>query len=467
MHKGGGMGFIKWAKEALLSMLLQDAKQIYSVDPITTPRMDTAQGEWMRTYAGKPRWLTNEIKTVNFAKTVCETTANLATLDIKINFSGGPRAKWLQAETNRALFAGYRLRKWVEYGAAAGTVIFKPNGAGLDIITPGNFVITECDSNRRITGAVFRDTYQRGDYFYTRLEYHRTEGGTYRISTRAFVSRSAATLGAEISLEDTKWAGIEPEVYIGGVEDGRALFGVFSMPAANGLDLDSPLGVSIFSNALQELEDLDIAYSRNAWEIKQSNTIELIDDRLLQSADGSITLPSHVHKVFGGNNTNGGEFYQAIERPLRTADRITGINHLLSLIGSKCGYSDGYFVLDGRTGLVTATQVESDDRKTIQLIKDIRDALQAALDDTFYALTIMADLYDLSPGGSYKVDYAFGDITYSYDEDRARWYQMAQSGMVPKWMYLTKFEGMSEDEARRIVSETETAAAGGLFPAAE
>ena len=42
-------------------------------------------------------------------------------------------------------------------------------------------------------------------------------------------------------------------------------------------------------------------------------------------------------------------------------------------------------------------------------------------DDTFYALTIMADLYDLSPGGSYKVDYAFGDITYSYDEDRARY----------------------------------------------
>ena len=119
--------------------------------------------------------------------------------------------------------------------------------------------------------------------------------------------------------------------------------------------------------------------------------------------------------------------------------------------------NDNSVALLAQHQMATATQVEADDRRTIQLIKDIRDNLQSALDNTIYAMSVFADLYDLAPAGVYKTDYSFGDITYNYEEDRTRWYQLMVQGVVPKWMYLVKFEGFSEDEAKAVVAETEQA----------
>jgi len=456
-------------------MFADDAKRRFGVEPVVTSAMDSAILAWLNTYEGSPAWIdpnNDEIRTINFAKSICSEAARLTTMAIGINLSGSARAEWLQKQIDTTLYP--RLRTWVEYGCAGGTVIIKPSGEGIDVVTPDRFLVVGQDSNKRINAVIFQDTYTVGKQHFTKLEYHRFDDSVtvaedgepqrvYRISTRTFRSDSESTLGAEVDIESTRWAGIEPEVYLtkeSGDHLNGMLFGVFVMPEANNIDLDSPLGMSIFSGAMEELKDLDIAYSRNAWEISNSNTIELVDDALLMS-DGSkvgrhkTTLPSHVHNVFGNGVDR---FYQQIDRPLKTSERKVGINQLLSFIGYKCGFSNGYFVLDEKTGMITATQVESDDRRTIQLIKDIRDALRTCLDDVIYALSVFADMYSLAPVGAYEVAYDFGDITYSEDEDRARWLTLAQLGVVPWWRYLTKFEGFSEDEARAIQEEQEAKA---------
>ena len=102
---------------------------------------------------------------------------------------------------------------------------------------------------------------------------------------------------------------------------------------------------------------------------------------------------------------------------LLTEQRIKDINSNLAMISTKCGFSQGMFQLDEKTGMMTATQVEADDQETIRTVKNIRDALKKCMDDLLYALNAMADLYSLAPAGPYEVDYSFGDITYSYQED--------------------------------------------------
>ena len=59
----------------------------------------------------------------------------------------------------------------------------------------------------------------------------------------------------------------------------------------------------------------------------------------------------------------------------------------------------------------------------------------------------------------------FGDILYNYSEDKAMWYQYVNQGYVPAYQYFTKFEGMAEDEARKMVDEAkgENEAQEGLF----
>lgn len=121
------------------------------------------------------------------------------------------------------------------------------------------------------------------------------------------------------------------------------------------------------------------------------------------------------------------------------------------------------FVIDEKTGMVTATQVESDDRRTIQLIKDVRDAMQNCLDDLFYSQSVFADLYGLAPVGDYEPQYDFGDITYNEEEDRARNLTLANSGYIPKWQYLVRFEGYSEEDAKVAVQEASGSQEKGLF----
>ena len=412
---------------------------------------------------------------MNFAKSICSETARLTTLAIGIQIEGSARANWLQEQIDKVYF---QVRHWVEFGCAYGTLFVKPNGEGLDIFTPEDVILVDYD-NQGIKGMVFRDTYTKGDKFYTRLEYHRfaemQQGGEkvypYYISNRAYVSQSADDIGKRIALEKTKWADMmedtPPILKANGERLDGPMFGVFRTPQANNIDLSSPMGLPMYAEAIEELRDLDVAYSRNAGEIFDSEKIVLADDRLMMM-DGTniknrtarnleeqrekMKLPHYVRNVFGSDSK---DFYQEINPQLNTETRLSGINALLSQIGYKAGYSNGYFVFNEKTGMVTATQVEADDRKTIQLIKDMRDKLQDCLNGAIYALSVYADLNALAPTGLYEVTYDFGDITYNREEDRARWWQYVMQGKVPAWVYFQKFEGMSEEDAKAMVEEAQ------------
>lgn len=455
------------------------AEEDFQVKEITSQQMKDVISRCADMYRGAPYWVSAEdnIKTINFAKAVCSETARLATLGIKIQIGGGARGTWLQEQIDKVYF---NLRHWVEYGCAYGTVIVKPNGSGFDVFTPFDFMITESDSNGNITGIVFKDSYADNDKYYTRLEYHRfvetqTEAGTaypYYITNRAYMSHSAQSLGDPIALSRTKWANLledsGPIDKSNGEQLDGPMFGVFRTPQANNVDLGTALGLPIYADAIEEMKDLDVAYSRNAGEIADSQKIILIDDRLMYASGRNlktggppdVKLPHYAKNVFGSNPE---EFYQEINPQLNTDTRLSGINALLSQIGYKCGFSNGYFVFNEATGIQTATGVEAEQQRTVQLVKDVRDKLEACLNGAIYAMSVYADLYNLAPVGNYEVVYNFGDILYSHEADKQQWYAYAVQNRVPFWYYLMKFEGFTEEEARALVEEAQPKEEPGFF----
>lgn len=442
------------------------AEEDFKVQDVTSAEMQSVVKRCADIYRGVPYWISKEddIKTINFAKAVCSETARLATLAIKIEISGSTRATWLQQQIDKAYF---KLRHWVEYGCAYGTVIVKPNDGGFDLFTPFEFIVTDRDSNGNIMGIVFMDSYDENDKHYTRLEYHRfvktqTENGElypYYITNKAYMSRGTQSIGDPVPLASTKWANLleetGPILKSNNEQLDGPIFGVFRTPQANNIDISSPLGLPVFAEAIEEMKDLDVAYSRNAGEILDSQKIILADDRLMYDSGKSIKnkgvadirLPHYVKNVFGNGAD---EFYQEINPQLNTDTRLSGINALLSQIGYKCGFSNGYFVFNEATGIQTATGVEAEQQRTIQFIKDVRDKLEDCLNGAIYAMSVYADLYNLAPVGNYEVVYDFGDITYSHEEDKQTWWKYVVQGKVPFWYYLTKFEGFSEEDAKDI-----------------
>lgn len=483
------MGIISTVVSWVTKLFTQNIKKEFGVETVESTSMREAISTWIDIYQGRPKWLSQSdaIKTIKFAKFICSETAKLVCLDIGVAFSG-KRKQYMTDFWEKSVVGN--LQNWVEYGIGFGTLILKPNGEGVDFITPDRFEITSKDGNGLITGVVFQDRYEESGKYYTKLERHQRWSATvlnevtgeyeskvfYKVENKAFISKNSTEIGRPISLFQTRWNMLEPETYIT-TEDENGLtgmlFGVFKMPIANEIDLGSPYGVSIFHNAIEELRDLDIAYSRDAEEIISSKRISLVDEKLLDKTyydenrkrhTSRLTLPRFVKGVRLNQEKSEG-YYQEINPTLNTSTRWEGINKRLSLIGRKCGYSNGAFVLDEKTGMVTATQVEADDRDTIETIKSIRDALKVCINQLLYAQSIFMDLYNLAPRGSYTADFNFGDITYSYEEDRQNWWKYVQAGKVPAWRYFVKFEGMSEDEAKEMEAELEEKRknAGGLF----
>ena len=130
--------------------------------------------------------------------------------------------------------------------------------------------------NGEISGVVFINREVVGKKYYTRLEYHRfvetieTKNilgyrkfyGVYAITNRCYVGDSENDTSKKIDIAKTPWAELLEESFIQNVDS--PLYGVLKMPHANNVDVDSPMGLPIFSDAIEELKDLDIAYSRNS-----------------------------------------------------------------------------------------------------------------------------------------------------------------------------------------------------------
>ncbi len=451
-------------------ILKRKSKDEFNIEAISTEKMEAFVKKCVEIYKGNPYWVDDkaEIKTVNFAKSICSETSRLATLAVGIQIDGSARAEYLQKQVDDIY---YQLRHWVEYGLAWGTVILKPGINSVELFTPDRFIITDRLQDK-ITGVVFYYSEQVDNDWYTRLEYHRrAEDGSYLIDNRCFKGKSENDTRDRVSIENTPWSALLESAVIDGLDS--PLYAVLRTPQANNIEFDGTLSLPIFAEAIEELKDLDVAYSRNATEIEDSRRTVLMDsDKLFPFMGSAVSevamldrsvasglmkdkmgLPKYVRMVEG--DSDGSSFYQEINPNLNTQTRLDGINALLSQIAYKVGFSNGYFVFNEGTGIQTATGVEAEQQRTIQFIKDVRDKIEGCLDDLIAAMSALADLYQLAPAGEYEVTYDFGDITYNREEDRARWWSYVQSGKVPAWMFFVKFEGMSEEDAKAMVAEAQ------------
>ena len=467
------MGLITWIKAVWNRLFRKEIEERFQADIQLSSVMEKAINDYYNITAGKPPWLDpdDDIESINFAGYINDVTAGLVTLDLGIDISGGERAEYLQKQADYVLAV---ITDKVSEALGNCGIMFKPNGNNVDYIEPGNFAPTETDSNGNILGCVFQTQIQRRDYTYTRLEWHRfedvaTDDGipsrVYRITNYAYKKRTgkfgntvSTSPGDQIPLAQVKeWSNIEPDISLLNVE--MPLFAYFKNPTPNRIDRTSPLGVPVWNNALKELKNLDISWSRKSTEVEDSKHMTFVAQAAIQYADQhGVKLPRFLRGLEMGVEADS-TVHEHVST-LLTDQRIKDINSILAMISTKCGFSQGTFVLDEKTGMMTATQVEADDQETIRTIKNIRDALQDAITQLLYGCNVMADLYSNTPPELWEtlkegMSFSFGDITYNYQEDMANWWKYRIQGDVPPWLYYVKFEKMSEEEAKKMVEEAQ------------
>lgn len=486
------MNIFTRVKEFIMNLFKTNAEKEFNVDIISSDLMEIAQAEWQNVIKGRPYWMSKNVRTINFAKFLCYYTSKKTCLDLNVTINGSDRADYID-QCIKAMIQK-SIRDKVEDACGAGGIILKPNGTynpagAIDYVMPGSFAVTEKNSNGDILGIIFIDRRIKGDDYYTRLEYqHFTSaigedgenaGRTYTIENKAFKSRGSDSLGRSIKLTDVpEWKDIPESISISNVE--KPLFGYFKMPYNNTIDYASPEGVAVFSNCLEELRNLDVAWSRKDAEVDDSQHLTFINENALMKRDknnGSkekVELPRFVKGLRRGVDAQ-----STIDEhvpTLLTDQRVADINSILSMISTKAGFSQGQFVLDRKTGIATATEIESDDSETVETITDIRNALKAAIKDLVYALDKYCDVFFDMPSGYVNVldenvadedIFYFKDLLASFEQDRTRAYQLAMNKMYSKRKYLKEYEGFNDQEIDEMFAEIEKENAGqnngGLF----
>lgn len=299
---------------------------------------------------------------LGMAKTVSEDWANLL-LNEKVAIHAGGydarlteilRANNFQTRANQLLELSFALGTgaFVEYKNAEGDVVIDYIRA--DMIYPlawDNGDVTECafGTPKVVDGkkVIYIQIHRFG-----RSE--EEKGDEYYIENRYIDQESGEEIDAP-----------EDIVEIVGTESVEPLFQLVTPNICNNIDLDSPLGISIYANALDEVKGCDLIYDSYMNEYvlgRKRIMVPLSQAKRQMEADG-VTNP-----VFDPNDTvyyilpedrNGENKLTEVDMTIRASDHELGMQRTLDLLSFKCGMGAGRYKFE-QGGVKTATEVISD-----------------------------------------------------------------------------------------------------------
>ena len=350
----------------------------------------------------------------------------------------------------------------------------KAFGIRLGYVMADQFVPLAWD-NARVTEGVFISRRARKGWYYTRLEWHRWNGETYVITNELYKSEMQRGARAGMNQDilgiccpttelQEMFPGLEPETVVP-VEE--SLFSYFRTPIANNIDDNSPLGVSIYANALETLHAIDICYDSFVTEFRLGKKKIIVPARFLRAVVDPQTerqvryFDPNDETYVGVADDDGTAGVHDISVELRVEEHVAALNALLSILCLQIGFSANTFSFDEHQGgIKTATEVVSENSKTYKTIKTVQNQLVPMLEHLVQNIIDVAVLYGMTwngqsveslAAGGYEVKVTFDDgVTQDRQTNLNEGVMLAGAGILSKFTILTDRKygiGMTEKEA--------------------
>ena len=383
---------------------------------------------------------------------------------------------------------GASIKVWAEperKGAAPGEDGGEPARViRLGYVMADQFVPLAWD-NARVTEGVFISRRARKGWYYTRLEWHRWNGETYVITNELYKSemqrgalagQNQDILGIRCPTAELQemFPGLEPETVVP-VEE--SLFSYFRTPIANNIDDNSPLGVSIYANALETLHAIDICYDSFVTEFRLGKKKIIVPARFLRMVTDPQTgrqvryFDPNDETYVGVADDDGTAGVHDISVELRVEEHVAALNALLSILCLQVGFSANTFSFDEHQGgIKTATEVVSENSKTFKTVRTVQNQLRPMLEHMVRNIIDVAILYGMEwegqsverlAAGGWEVKVTFDDgVTQDRQTNLNEGVMLVGAGLLSKYKFLTdkKFgQGLTDkeaaDELQRIRNE--------------
>ena len=455
--------------------------------------MSDAIDLWHKMYLDKAPWVAGsngKVKSLNLPSAIASELARLATIEMASEIT---KATENTSEGESEGAEGYedinefyqdqvidRLKVPVTYAAAMGGMIFKPyildGEIVVDYIQATNFIPVSFSNNGEITSCIFPEKRTIGDDVYTKLEHHTISGKKYTITNTLYVAKKdSGSLGKQVDLDVIEeWANLASEATFTFTDKARPLFAYFKMPLANTIDTESHLGVSVYADAADLIEQADKQYSRTLWEYEAG---EMAIEAGIDMFKSDMTLPENNERLYRKYDTDiqeGRPFYEVFNPDLRDESLWSGLDKILRRVEFSCGLAYGT-LSDTQVVSKTAEEIKASKQRSYSTVADIQKNLESALEQLVWAMlawrvlqdaidgstrneqgNIVSSLAEIQVPDDYEISFEWDDslIVDSKTEQGIMMSEVAASIISPEY-YLKKRYGATEEQIKEMMGVIE------------
>lgn len=336
----------------------------------------------------------------------------------------------------------------------------------IEFIKDPSKIIPYAYDNFNITGFVVFDQWQEieknKEVFYTHLTYHEfkielDENNEYKQKyikyNELYKSKDVNQLGKEIEFE-SMFPNVEETVVY---DTDTPHFQIIKPPIANNLDINTPMGLSIFANSIDKLKAIDNKYDAFDQEFIDGRRRILVDKTALKGSpqvneDGSISQQLFFDKndrTYVAMNGMKDQPVKDISFDYRYRECIDSVNAELNWFSSALGFGEEFYKFDG-SGQATATEIisQNDDAfRTKQVFETvIRDVIIDLVKSVCYleGIEISEDEIEIT-------------MDYSRFENQTATQQRLERevarGITSKVEYRMKVYGETEEIAKQKIAE--------------
>ena len=418
-----------------------------------------------------------EMYTLGMAKQVCEDWASIIfTEKDEITTDKSQNDKFIE-EKIKELNLRNELKECIEMaswsGTCAGVIRLKKvnveNGVMVaDGKTEYDLVKVSADKviplrveHGEIVDCAFTSEITEGENKIIYIEIHELTDEGYRIRNKYINAKTGKEVAMEGVLEEYNTHSNVP------------LFGILEPPKLNTIENNLGLGVSVYANAIPQLEGVDIAYNNFVMDYYLGGKKLIYNKKLIKykqrkvkNADGTETIedypvyPDDITKqqfMQIGDETSGTQDKELIHEynpSLRADENQKGIQYALNLLGFKCGLGTKYYEFNGGV-VVTATQYSGDRQDLMKNAQKYRDNLDNFVEKLIKAILLLGRIvYKANVTEDCEVKVVNKDGLLVTDEEiKDQYMREIASGLRQAWEYRQKFFGEDEETARRMIED--------------
>lgn len=245
-------------------------------------------------------------------------------------------------------------------------------------------------------------------------------------------------------------------------ESKKPLFQIIKPNICNNRDIGSPLGISVYANAIDTLKAIDNAYDSFDNEIQSGRKRIMVDDRyaafnlngeMIEAFDPNDALFYRLPPVDG---QEGKPFVEDVSGVLRTNEIGGALQEQLNTYAASVGFGKNYYTFGGGSGrpIQTATAVIAQNSDLFRNLRKHELLLEKVVKDMVEAIAHLSNTFTTNKIDISDLKVMFDDsIIEDTESKKASDRTDVTNGIMSKQEYRAKWYAETEDIAKEKLDD--------------